>query len=67
MSVDNLLGISDYLAEKLSDDIGADRLIPLDRVGEFAFVDTEGCAVYLITIQNARLVPVGEAQDQDGS
>jgi len=58
MSVDNLRGISDYLAEKLSDDIGVDRLIPLDKVGEFAFVETEGCAIYLVTIQNARLVPV---------
>ena len=56
VSINNLRGISDYIAEKISDGIGHDRLIPLDKVGEYAFIETEGCAVYLITIQNARLV-----------
>jgi hypothetical protein len=64
VSIDNLRGIADYIAEKISDDIGHDRLIPLEKVGEYAFVDTEGCAVYLITIQNARLV-VADSQPEE--
>lgn len=53
---DDLRGISDYLFGKLSDEIGSDRIIPLED-GQIAYIDTEGCAVYLVTIQRAKFVP----------
>ena len=57
-----LEAMADFVADKLSDNIEEARLIPLDAVGQFAYVDTEGSAIYLITIQEARLVP---ALDQE--
>lgn len=52
-----LEGLSSYIADKISDEIGEDRLIPLEGTGRYAYVDTEGCAIYLITIQRAMLAP----------
>jgi hypothetical protein len=66
VGINNLRGISDYIAEKISDGIGHDRLIPLDKVGEYAFVDIEDCAIYLITIQNARLVVADSQPEASG-
>lgn len=56
-ATDDLAGVAGYIVDKISDEIGEDRLIPLDETGKYAYVDTEGCAVYLITIQRASLVP----------
>lgn len=57
-----LRGITDYIADKISKDIGHDVLIPLDELGKLAYIDTEISQVFLITIEDARFVP---ASNQD--
>jgi hypothetical protein len=52
--------IADYLFGKLSSELGDDRIIPV-REGQIAYVDTEACEVYLVTVERARFVPVSPA------
>lgn len=52
-------GITDYIIERLSSGIGADRIISLTG-DSFAYVDVEDQAIYLVTVHPARLIPSSE-------
>lgn len=60
-------GMTGYFIEKLSREIGEDRIIPIDDMehGRFAYIDTEDCSVYLVTVQEAHFTPAS-SQDTSG-
>jgi hypothetical protein len=55
---DSLRGISDYLFDKLSREIGDDRIIPLGP-NKIAYIETETCEVYVVTVQLGRIEVAG--------
>lgn len=60
MSADRETQMTDYFIEKLSTAIGDDRIIPIG-VAQFAYIDTEACDVFLVTVQAASFVPAVSA------
>lgn len=46
--------ITDYLVDKLSRELGDDRIIPLGP-NRVAYIDTEACEVYVVTIERGRI------------
>jgi hypothetical protein len=55
----------DVIADRLGDGIEEDRIIDIpDRENQLGYVDTEGCKVYLITVQEAHLVPASNQESE---